>query len=146
MSAERALRPAGAAEDIPVTWADQQNINAFGRLHTRMLDIDEELTVKKTEYENVKDAANDIENLLDDDCCKIKIGEIFFEVSNDEAIEFSNKVSQERQNEYNELLKEKVRSLSLSVHSLFYCSASLMYSYTHVFFNSLLSLPGKHSK
>lgn len=40
---------------------------------------------------NLKDAEGDIEDLLDDDACKIRIGECFVYVSNEDAEEFAQK-------------------------------------------------------
>jgi prefoldin subunit 4 len=107
MSNPKALRPANA-EDVTVTWADQQNINKFGRLHTRLLDLSDELAQKKTECEALKDASTEIDNLLDDDACKIKIGEIFFEVSNDDALAYANEYNDKKKKEYAALIKEQV--------------------------------------
>ena len=127
MSTAKALRP-NNAEEVSVTWDDQQKINKFGRLHTRMLDLNDELATKKADCESMKDAASEIENLLDDDACKIKIGEIFFEVSNDEALEFAAKATERKKAEYAALLKEKVRFMHPCQTNYALSSSSVSYS------------------
>jgi prefoldin subunit 4 len=50
--------------------------------------IEDDIKTKKNEAENLNDAANDIESLLDDDACKVRVGEVFIDVPNEEAEEF----------------------------------------------------------
>jgi prefoldin subunit 4 len=83
-------KTAGAArgEEIAVTWEDQQRINEFSRLNLRLQGVEEQLSTGRSTAANLEDAAGDIETLLDDDACKVRIGEVFWDVSNDEAEEF----------------------------------------------------------
>lgn len=71
-----------------MTWEDQQHINEFSRLNLALSKLDDELKTKKNDAANLEDASTDIESLLDDDACKVRIGEVFMDVSNEEAEEF----------------------------------------------------------
>lgn len=82
------LRSQNAA-DIPVLWEDQKNINSFGRLNHRMNELHDEAEAQKTKIAGLKDANDEIECLLDDDACRIKVGEMYVDVTNDEATEFA---------------------------------------------------------
>ena len=53
-------------EDVEVCWEDQKSINSFGRLNTRMHELEEELKEKAAQHELLDDAANEI-ILADDD-------------------------------------------------------------------------------
>ena len=71
-----------------MTWEDQQRINEFSRLNLSLQKVEDELRVQKNSAANLDDAATDIDSLLDDDACKVRIGEVFMDVSNEEAEEF----------------------------------------------------------
>ncbi len=71
-----------------MTWEDQQRINEFSRLNLSLQKVEDELRVQKNTAANLDDAATDIDSLLDDDACKVRIGEVFMDVSNEEAEEF----------------------------------------------------------
>lgn len=91
-----------------VTWADQQNINTFGRFHTRSKEVDQELDKIDADLALIKDTIDDIETLLDDDgCVKIKIGEIFFEVNNEEGVQLVQKILDKKTAEKEVLIKEQ---------------------------------------
>lgn len=81
------------SSEIAVTWSDQQNINLFSRLNLKLQNLLDELKLKQSDLANTKDALNDIENLLDDDVgtCKIKIGDVYVDVTNEDAEQFANK-------------------------------------------------------
>ena len=79
---------ASAKEEIVVTWQDQQSINAFSRLNTRMSVLDDQLKQLGREHAGVVDAADSIEMLLDDDSVMIKVGEVYVRVSNEEGEEW----------------------------------------------------------
>ena len=94
------------AQNVQMTWEDQQNINKFGRFHTRTKEIEVELDVLKGQLEVMNDGLTDIENLLDDDAVKVKIGEIYFEGSNDDGMELMKKCIQRKKDEMDALHKE----------------------------------------
>ena len=56
----------GTDDDVEVRWEDQQKICTFGRLNTRMHDIEEDIKEKRTKAELLEDAANEL-ILADDD-------------------------------------------------------------------------------
>ena len=67
----RALRvflqpPKEPEDDVEVRLEDQKAINSFGRLNTRMNELEEELKEKRSLYDQLDDAANEI-ILADDD-------------------------------------------------------------------------------
>ena len=71
-----------------VTWQDQQSINAFSRLNTRLAVLDDQLRQLSKEHAGVVDAADGIEMLLDEDSVMIRVGEVYVRVSNDEGEEW----------------------------------------------------------
>jgi prefoldin subunit 4 len=73
------------AADVSVSWADQQLINSFSRIHSKHSSIVDTLANLQSKLENYKDATEEVEGLLDDDYCKYKIGEVFFDVTNEDA-------------------------------------------------------------
>jgi len=90
-----AAASASRGEEIPVTWEDQSRINDFSRLNLQLSKLDDELRDARREKENLKDANDEIDMLLDDDACKVKIGEVFIDVSNDDANEFVSERKQQ---------------------------------------------------
>lgn len=103
----KAVKKTTESKEVQVLWEDQQRINEFGRFHTRLQEINDEIELKKTELANLSDVAGDIEVCLDDDACKIKVGEVFVTVSNDEAEEFAQEEVKEKQAQVDVLEQEK---------------------------------------
>ncbi|KAL6089158.1 hypothetical protein STEG23_019667 [Scotinomys teguina] len=77
-----------AAEDVNVTFEDQQKINKFARNTSRITELKEEIEVKKKHLQNLEDACDDI-LLADDDCLMIpyQIGDVFISHSQEETQE-----------------------------------------------------------
>ncbi|XP_036274805.1 prefoldin subunit 4 isoform X3 [Pipistrellus kuhlii] len=77
-----------AAEDVNVTFEDQQKINKFARNTSRITELKEEIDVKKKQLQNLEDACEDI-MLADDDCLMIpyQIGDVFISHSQEETQE-----------------------------------------------------------
>ncbi|XP_032206187.1 prefoldin subunit 4 isoform X2 [Mustela erminea] len=77
-----------AAEDVNVTFEDQQKINKFARNTSRITELKEEIEVKKKQLQNLEDACEDI-MLADDDCLMIpyQIGDVFISHSQEETQE-----------------------------------------------------------
>ena len=48
-----------------MSWADQQRINRFSRLHARFSDVEEELKARRTEREELEDLGMELELLSD---------------------------------------------------------------------------------
>jgi len=72
-------------EEIEVLWEDQKRINAFGRLNHRLTELDDEIKEKQNEVDNLKDAATELEGVLDDNGIKMRVGEVFIDVEGDKA-------------------------------------------------------------
>ncbi|XP_055892593.1 prefoldin subunit 4-like [Biomphalaria glabrata] len=72
--------------DAQVTYEDQQNINRFARTNSRLMDFKEELAAKEKEFENLKDAEDEL--LMaegDSDVVPYQIGEVLVEMTLEEA-------------------------------------------------------------
>ncbi|KAJ6476033.1 Prefoldin subunit 4 [Mycena vitilis] len=65
-------------DDAPeVTWEDQQRINSFSKLNTRMRNVEEKLQELKQEKEALDDLATELELADEDDPVLYKVGEAF---------------------------------------------------------------------
>ncbi|KAJ7772727.1 Prefoldin subunit-domain-containing protein [Mycena maculata] len=60
-----------------VTWEDQQRINTFSKLNTRMRSIEEKLQELKQEKEALEDLATELELADEDEPVLYKVGEAF---------------------------------------------------------------------
>mmetsp|Transcript_9506 Transcript_9506/g.11357 ORF Transcript_9506/g.11357 Transcript_9506/m.11357 type:complete len:211 (-) Transcript_9506:170-802(-) len=94
-------------DDPEVTWEDQQRINSYGRLDQRMMELEDAIKAARKSVQENEDAAQDIEGLLDDDACKIKVGEVYVQVSNDDAEDFVRDKQKEAKENLESLLGEK---------------------------------------
>ncbi|KAF8608801.1 Prefoldin, subunit 4 [Ceratobasidium sp. AG-I] len=68
-------------ENTEVTWEDQQKINNFSKLNSRMNDLEDILTKQKSEKEALDDLAMELELADEDEPVEYKIGEAFFRLS-----------------------------------------------------------------
>uniref|UniRef100_A0A8C7CAC2 Prefoldin subunit 4 n=1 Tax=Neovison vison TaxID=452646 RepID=A0A8C7CAC2_NEOVI len=100
-----------AAEDVNVTFEDQQKINKFARNTSRITELKEEIEVKKKQLQNLEDACEDI-MLADDDCLMIpyQIGDVFISHSQEET--------QEMLEEAKKNLQEEIDALEARVESI----------------------------
>ena len=96
----------GAKEEIVVTWQDQQSINAFSRLNTRLSVLDDMLKQLGKEHAGVVDAADSID-MLDDDSVMIKVGEVYVRVSNEEGEEWVEREKQAVEEKKSKMEAEK---------------------------------------
>ncbi|KAJ7680657.1 Prefoldin subunit 4 [Mycena polygramma] len=65
-------------DDAPeVTWEDQQRINSFSKLNTRLRNVEEKLQDLKQEKEALDDLATELELADEDDPVLYKVGEAF---------------------------------------------------------------------
>ncbi|WFC99925.1 hypothetical protein MYAM1_002671 [Malassezia yamatoensis] len=71
--------------DVEVSWADQQRINRFSRLHARFSDVEEELKARRTEREELEDLGMELE-LLNDERVLYKVGEAYISMEQQEAL------------------------------------------------------------
>jgi len=95
-----------SASEIGVTWSDQQQINEFSKLNLRLNNLSDELQNKQQLLANCKDATSDIAVLMDDDACKIKVGEVFIQTTNEDAEEYVKQKERELQLDVDTLMKE----------------------------------------
>ncbi|KAL8528056.1 hypothetical protein ACS0TY_005755 [Phlomoides rotata] len=79
------MQQAGSSgSEAEVTWADQQNINKFGRLNNRLHELDDEIKAAKETNESLEDASNEL-ILTDEDIVRFQIGEVFAHVPKEEV-------------------------------------------------------------
>uniref|UniRef100_A0A8C3D769 Prefoldin subunit 4 n=3 Tax=Corvus TaxID=30420 RepID=A0A8C3D769_CORMO len=101
-----------AAEDVNVTFEDQQKINKFARNTSRITELKEEIEVKKKQLQNLEDACDDIMLLDDDDSHLIpyQIGDVFISHSLEETQEMLEEAKRSLQEEI-EALESRVESI-----------------------------------
>lgn len=109
--AEKHLR-ADDAPDVEVTRGDQADINAFGRLTNHLSELEHKLTEKEQEVVNLNEAVEEIEMLLDDGACKIKVGETFAPVENDDAAERVEALKEQAEKDLAAMQKKKEAMLA----------------------------------
>ncbi|CAI9154888.1 unnamed protein product [Rangifer tarandus platyrhynchus] len=100
-----------AAEDVNVTFEDQQKINKFARNTSRITELKEEIEVKKKQLQNLEDACEDI-ILADDDCLMVpyQIGDVFISHSQEETQEMLEEAKKNLQEEI-DALESRVESI-----------------------------------
>uniref|UniRef100_A0A8C2T619 Prefoldin subunit 4 n=1 Tax=Coturnix japonica TaxID=93934 RepID=A0A8C2T619_COTJA len=103
--------PALAAEDVNVTFEDQQKINKFARNTSRITELKEEIEVKKKQLQNLEDACDDI-MMLDDDSLFVpyQIGDVFISHSQEETQEMLEEAKRSLQEEI-DTLESRVESI-----------------------------------
>eukprot|EP01092_Planopodium_desertum_P001502 TRINITY_DN12227_c1_g1_i2.p1 TRINITY_DN12227_c1_g1~~TRINITY_DN12227_c1_g1_i2.p1 ORF type:complete len:142 (+),score=7.45 TRINITY_DN12227_c1_g1_i2:48-428(+) len=72
-------------KDVAVSWVDQQRINTFGRLNSRMHEIEAEISSREEEQRQLEDAADELELADEDEAVLFLIGESFVEVASEKA-------------------------------------------------------------
>eukprot|EP00007_Cunea_sp_BSH-02190019_P001450 CAMPEP_0174245860 /NCGR_PEP_ID=MMETSP0417-20130205/41020_1 /TAXON_ID=242541 /ORGANISM="Mayorella sp, Strain BSH-02190019" /LENGTH=119 /DNA_ID=CAMNT_0015325683 /DNA_START=51 /DNA_END=407 /DNA_ORIENTATION=- len=70
---------------VNVTWEDQQSINTFGRLNSRKRELEEQLKEKKSEFENLDEANDELALADEDDDFRLLVGEVFVTLKGDKA-------------------------------------------------------------
>ncbi|NXH64962.1 PFD4 protein, partial [Rhabdornis inornatus] len=101
-----------AAEDVNVTFEDQQKINKFARNTSRITELKEEIEVKKKQLQNLEDACDDIMLLDDADSHLIpyQIGDVFISHSLEETQDMLEEAKRSLQEEI-EALESRVESI-----------------------------------
>ncbi|KAL6037007.1 hypothetical protein STEG23_033541 [Scotinomys teguina] len=99
------------AEDVNVTFEDQQKINKFARNISPITELKEEIEVKKKHLQNLEDTCDDI-LLADDDCLMIpyQIGDVFINHSQEETQEMLEEAKRTLQGEI-DALESRVASI-----------------------------------
>lgn len=100
-----------AAEDVNVTFEDQQKINKFARNTNRMSELKDEIEAKKKSLQNLEDASDDL-MMCEDDSMLIpyQIGDVFISHSQEET--------QEMLEAAKEALQEEIKALEGRVSSI----------------------------
>ncbi|KAJ3148558.1 hypothetical protein HDU89_004655 [Geranomyces variabilis] len=63
--------------DTEVTWADQQNINAFSRLNMKIQNLEDAYAERKKEKEYLDDLSSELELADEDELIPYRIGDAF---------------------------------------------------------------------
>ncbi|KAG6891566.1 hypothetical protein C0992_003593 [Termitomyces sp. T32_za158] len=87
MNSLRMLGKEEENDDAEVTWEDQQRINTFSKLNTRMRSLEEKLHVLKQEKEALDDLATELELADEDELVLYRIGEAFLHLPLSQAQE-----------------------------------------------------------
>ncbi|XP_028591072.2 prefoldin subunit 4 [Podarcis muralis] len=100
-----------AAEDVNVTFEDQQKINKFARNTSRITELKEEIEDKKKQLQNLQDACDDL-MMLDGDSLLIpyQIGDVFISHPQEETEEMLEEAKKNLQEEIG-ALESRVESI-----------------------------------
>ncbi|CAN2390615.1 Prefoldin subunit 4 [Pristimantis euphronides] len=98
------------AEDVNVTFEDQQKINIFARNTSRINELKHEIELKKKELQNLEDACDDIMMLEDSLLIPYQIGDVFISHSQDETQEMLEVAKKGLQDEI-DALQSRVESI-----------------------------------
>ncbi|KAG5659351.1 hypothetical protein KAF25_000553 [Fusarium avenaceum] len=99
-----------AADEVEVRREDQDKINRFSRLHQRELVLEDELSTKTKEKEELDDLSTELELADEDEKIQYKIGDAFFHVSVEQAQEMLEQAT-EKLEEESTSLEEKLSSI-----------------------------------
>ncbi|KAL5597443.1 hypothetical protein FOBRF1_011236 [Fusarium oxysporum] len=99
-----------AADEVEVRREDQDKINRFSRLHQREILLEEELSTKTKEKEELDDLSTELELADEDEKIQYKIGDAFFHVSVEQAREMLEQAT-EKLEEESTSLEEKLSSI-----------------------------------
>lgn len=73
-------------DEDQVTWEDQQRINSFSKLNTRIRRLQEQMITLKEEKEALEDLSTELELADEDESVIYKIGESFVHLSHAKAM------------------------------------------------------------
>ncbi|KAI0335161.1 Prefoldin subunit 4 [Cubamyces sp. BRFM 1775] len=73
-------------DSAEVTWEDQQRINSFSKLNTRLRSIEEKIQELKTEKEALDDISMELELADEDEPIMYRIGEAFIHMPHPRAV------------------------------------------------------------
>ncbi|KAH7263519.1 Prefoldin subunit-domain-containing protein [Fusarium tricinctum] len=99
-----------AADEVEVRREDQDKINRFSRLHQRELVLEDELSTKTKEKEELDDLSTELELADEDEKIQYKIGDAFFHVSVEQAQEMLEQATGKLEEESTSL-EEKLSSI-----------------------------------
>ena len=109
--------------DYQITREDQEKINTFGKLHTQMKEFQAQADEAQRDLLAIQDASADALSMdVDSTGLMMRIGECFFDVTPDEAVEQLEKRESEAQAKVDELQKkvtERREQLETLKHELY---------------------------
>ncbi|WIA36139.1 hypothetical protein OEZ86_007486 [Tetradesmus obliquus] len=96
------MASAGSSK-VSVTWEDQQNINKFSNLYSRLGDIEQQLKEQKKLLDNLDDASAELMLADDDEPVRMRVGECFWGIDKTAAEEKLEALTEEAQQHYRQL-------------------------------------------
>ncbi|KAK9329002.1 Prefoldin subunit-domain-containing protein [Lipomyces starkeyi] len=104
------LPPGQETPDVQVSWEDQQRINDFSKLNSRLSELEDQYRQKQDENEYLEDVGTEIELVDEDEVVQYKIGSTFYWLKQSEVVERLEKQTDIAAAELNDL-EDKVRSI-----------------------------------
>ncbi|KAL7556354.1 hypothetical protein ACA910_006282 [Epithemia clementina (nom. ined.)] len=101
------LAPAQEENDAEVRREDQDNINRFARLNTRLHSVRDEMKQLKKQLEGLDDASTELMMRSGDETVMMIAGEAFLEVSEEEATNICEKQVEKLQEQVDTLKVEE---------------------------------------
>ncbi|KAK7421424.1 hypothetical protein QQZ08_009979 [Neonectria magnoliae] len=114
-----------AADEVEVRREDQDKINRFSRLHQRELVMEEELTGKTKEKEELDDLSTELELADEDEKVQYKIGDAFFHIPLEQAQELLEEATEKLEEQSTELeeklgtIREEMSQLKVELYARF---------------------------
>ncbi|ENH72916.1 Prefoldin subunit 4 [Fusarium oxysporum f. sp. cubense race 1] len=114
-----------AADEVEVRREDQDKINRFSRLHQREILLEEELSTKTKEKEELDDLSTELELADEDEKIQYKIGDAFFHVSVEQAQEMLEQATEKLEEESTSLeqklssIREEMTKLKVELYARF---------------------------
>jgi prefoldin subunit 4 len=108
-----------------VTWEDQKMMNTYGRLNAKMHDFEAELKMKQEMINNIQDASNELLLADDDANLKYQVGEVYIDISKDNADQILQKEEEKLKNEVERLqeaidfIKQTLAQYKVKLYSKF---------------------------
>ena len=93
--------------EVDVLAEDQLKINRFSRLTQRIRDVDSEIVQLKSRIQTCKDAAEEVEMVMESEGIMLAVGESFFPVEEEVAVEQLGKARDFAQAMLEKLLTEE---------------------------------------
>lgn len=113
------------SDEVEVRREDQDKINKFSRLHQRELLLQEELSNKAKEKEELDDLSTELELADEDEKIQYKIGDSFFHLSLENAQEMLETATTRMDEETSELedklgvIREEMKGLKVQLYARF---------------------------
>ncbi|KAK9371958.1 Prefoldin subunit-domain-containing protein [Lipomyces chichibuensis] len=104
------LPPGQESPDVQVSWEDQQRINDFSKLNSRLSELEDQYRRKQDENEYLEDVGTEIELVDEDEIVQYKIGNTFYWLKQSEVVERLEKHTDIAAAELNDI-EDKVRSI-----------------------------------